>query len=505
MINKKGFLFSFLTLLSFYLICNCLVCPSVRAASDPRVSIEAENADLVSVLKTIAEQADANLVVSKSVSGTVTLKLKDVPLTQALDSVLKSNNYLYNLQDGIINVYSYSEVQQEQRFSEITTRVYTLKNADVSDLRRPLLSMKSVRGRIELNEKANQVIVTDTKEKISEIENAIAHMDQPQITKKYTLLFADAADVKTRLEEVITADKGTIFVDERTNSVIVKATPVIMNNIAGLIEGWDVQSKQVLIEAKILQVTLDNTDKTGFDWQFNPGKYDMNLSFAQGLTTGGVFQVGKIPRNNYESVLEMLKSSTNTNVLSAPRVVVLNGKEASILVGSSEPYLVQSKDIDTGLITTETKFMDVGIKLVVTPTITDDGNVIMQIHPEVSSARRVAEVENALAVDTTQADTTLMIKDGDTVVLGGLIKDSVVKTVNKLPVLGDIPLLGVFFRNNTDQKVKQELIVFITPHLLNENGSNTIEKEAKRIEEITKRQLMLRQKIDDNSFEHEQE
>ncbi len=503
MLNKKGLLFSFLAILAFQLICSNVTCSA--SVGDKLVSIEAENANLVDVLKTIAGQAEANLVVSDNVTGTVTLKLKNVPLRQALDALLKSNNYLYDLKDNLINVYTYSEVQREQRFSEVVTRVFTLKNADVADIQRALISMKSARGRIELNEKANQVIVTDNKEKMAEIAKAINEMDQPQITKKYTLLFADATNVKTRLAQIITDQKGSIFVDERTNSLIVRATPVVMKNIAGLIEGWDVQSKQVLIEAKILQVTLDNTDKNGFNWEYLNGKYNLSLSFAQGLTTGGIFQVGQLGRNEYQAVLEALESSNDTNVLSAPRIVVLNGKDASILVGSSEPYLVQSKDIDTGLITTETKFMDVGIQLKVTPTITDNGDVIMTIHPEVSSARRVTEVDNALAIDKTQADTTMMVKDGDTVVLGGLIKDSIVKTENKVPILGEVPLLGVFFRNRSHEKVKQELLVFITPHIMNVNGNNPEKEEAKRIEEITRRQLKMRQEIDDKAFVHEQE
>ncbi|MDD5746762.1 MAG: type II and III secretion system protein, partial [Candidatus Omnitrophica bacterium] len=198
---------------------------------------------------------------------------------------------------------------------------------------------------------------------------------------------------------------------------------------------------------------------------------------------------------------EMLEATSDTDVLSAPRVVVMNEKEASILVGSSEPYLIQTKDTDTGLITTETKFMDVGIKLIVTPKIAENGFVIMEIHPEVSSARRVAEVENALAVDTTQADTTLMVKDGDVVILGGLIKDSVKTTVNKVPILGDIPILGLFFRNDGKEKVKQELVVFISPHLMEPGKENEImNAEAQRIEEITKRSMRLQQHINQTSF-----
>lgn len=499
--TKKGFLFATVIAIQILFL---IYLPALFSANK-LISMEAEHVDIVSVLKSIAEQADVNLVVSKNISGLVTVKLKEVSLDEALKSVLNSNNYLYTKEDGMVNVFSYEELQQKDRLSKIQTRVYTLKYADVADLRRALLSMKSARGRIELNEKANQVIVTDTQEKIEGIEIAIARLDQQAILKKYRLIFAKAEDIKKKLEQVIPKEKGEIFVDERTNSIMVKGTPVILTNIDELISGWDVQSRQVFIEAKILQVTLDNNVKTGIDWEYLKGKYDLKGQFSLGTTSGGNFQAGTLSRRNYQTVLEMLESSSDTDVLSAPRIVVMDGKEASILVGSSEPYTVQSKDVDTGLITTETKFLDVGIKLIVSPTITEDNFVIMKIHPEVSSARRVAEVDNALAIDTTQADTTMIIKDGDTVILGGLIKDSNKITTNKIPFLGNIPILGFFFRNNIEEKVKQELIVFITPYILSlGQDSEVIKQEAERIEELTKRAKSLQQKVQ-NEKEIEQE
>jgi len=493
---QKGF---YCLLISLFLLLFFANNPVFSA--DKLVSIDADQAEIVSVLKSIAQQAGSNIVVSNSVTGTVTLTLNNVPLNDALKAVLKSNNYFYEQSGDIINVFSYDELQQEERFAKTTTRVYTLKHASVSDLWRPLLSVKSPRGRVEINEKTNQVIVTDTLEKIAEIEIAVQRLDQEVVLKKYRLLFATASDIKTKLEQIIPAAKGEIFTDDRTNSVVIKATPVILQNIDELITGWDVPGKQVLIEAKILQVTLDNNVKTGIDWEYLKGKFDLKGSFAQNITTGGIFQVGTLSRSNYQTVLEMLSSTSDTDVLSAPRVVVMNGKEASILVGSSEPYLVQTKDTDTGLITTETKFMDVGIKLIVTPTIAENGYVVMSVHPEVSSARRVAEVENALAVDTTQADTTLMVKDGDVVILGGLIKDSNKTTVNKVPILGSIPLVGLFFRNDVKEKVKQELVVFITPHLMEANTENEVmNAEARRIEELTKRSMRLQQNINETTF-----
>ncbi len=492
MTRKNGFACLFVSSL-------LLILPlSLNAA--PLISLDADHSDIVTVLKSISQQAELNLVISKNVTGTITVKLDKVPLEEALRSVLKTGNFIYKFEDGILNVYTLSEQQQQERFSRMTTRVYTLRHADVADLRRPLLSMKSTRGRIELNEKANQVVVTETQDKVMEIETAIARLDQEEIIRKYKLVFADAEDVKAMLQQVIPAEKGSIFVDKRTNSIVLKTTPAMLTYVDELVSGWDVQSKQVLIEAKILQITLNENKKTGIDWQYLHDRYDLNINFPQDLTTGGIFQVGTLTSDDYKVVLEALETDANADVLSAPRIMVMDGKEASILVGSSEPYTVQQKDIDTGLITTETRFIDVGIKLNVFPTITEDGYVIMDIHPEVSSARRVPEVDNALAVDTTEADTTLMVKDGDTIVLGGLIKDSIETETNKIPILGDIPLIGWFFQNHSNEKVKQEIVVFITPQISSpEMKCEGLLDEARRIEQLTRRSLLLRQHLREQS------
>ena len=488
-IKKKFFVFIALVSISWF----CFLSHSKGFSAESLITINAERVDLVEVLQSIAKQSEMNLVISKNVSGTTTVKFIDVPLSKALSCVLETNNYFWKQKDEVINVYSYEDTKQKDRFSRVTTRVYTLKHANVADLRRILMSIKSVRGRVELNERANQVVVTDTQMKIEEIETALARLDQKEILKKYQLIFAKAENVKDKLKQVIPDEKGGIFVDERTNSVVVKTTKIVLKDIDELIKGWDVPSRQVFIEAKILQITLGDSSKTGIDWQYLKGKYNLQGQFAQGITTGGIFQAGSLSRRSYEAVLEMLESSSNTDVLSSPRIVVMDNKEASILVGSSEPYLVQQKDTDTGLVTTETKFIDVGIKLRVTPAITDNDFVIMKIHPEVSSARRVAEVDNALAVDTTEADTTMIVKNGNTIILGGLIKDSNVTSVNKIPFLGSIPIVGLFFRSNTQEKVKQEIVVFITPHISNHDNNYTgMRIEAERIEELTKRSLLLR-------------
>ncbi len=479
--------------LVFFLVFCFLETPVIRADGG-LVSIEAEDEEISDVLYSIAEDNNLNLVVGKNISGRVTVKLDSVPLEDALRAILQPNSYTYTIDGDMVTVYSYGEFQQHERFSPLVTKVFTLENIEVSSLRRAFLSMKTTRGRMELNLLGNQVIITDTKDRIKQLEKALKEMDVKRDFKKYKLNYAKAADVIGKLTQIISEDRGDVFLDERTNSIVIRAAGPLLQNIDELIEGWDVQHKQVLIEAKILEVTLNKNKKLGINWEYDtpdsarrgePAQWDLRGDFSQNLTSGGIFQVGTLTADDYQITLEMLESHSDTEVLSSPRIVVIDNHEANILVGSEEPYIVTSTDPDTGWIFEETKFKDVGLKLVVTPQIDENDYVTMTIHPEVSTARRVAEVSNALAIDTTQADTTLMVKNGETVVLGGLMKDTRSKTVKKVPLLGDIPILGYLFRSTEEEDKKTEIIVFITPHILTDDNRQSVSRE--RIKGVAER------------------
>jgi len=255
---------------------------------------------------------------------------------------------------------------------------------------------------------------------------------------------------------------------------VVRAIPETVEKIDLLISKWDKRSQQVLIEAKILEVSVDNTKGLGINWEYisteGDGAVDVSAVLPAAISGGGILKIGTLSRDQYEVTVQALESATNTNILSNPRIVVMDNNEANILVGSSEPYLVTYIDKETNTQTEDTKFIDIGVKLNVTPKISEDDYITLKIHPEVSSARRVAEVNNSIAVDTTQADTTVVVKNGRTIVLGGLIKDTLSKVRTQVPILGNIPVLGVFFRSWADTKVKKEIVVFITPYIVKQEN-----------------------------------
>ncbi|MDD5746751.1 MAG: secretin N-terminal domain-containing protein [Candidatus Omnitrophica bacterium] len=444
-----------------------------------RINLDVKNMSITDVLRLLAEQGQVNIVASRNVQGRVTAKLLDVTVDQALNAILDANNFTYKKENGIIKVYTQQDVLQQEQTERLVSRVFLLNNIKATDMRQVLNSIKSSRGRVEVNTISNQVVVTDTEDAVIDMERAIKVLDRAITTRIYTLNYGTAKDIQTKLLEIIPKGEGDVFVDERTNTLVVRAMPETIQKIDQMITSWDRRSAQVLIEAKIMEVSLDKTQGLGVNWEYlsTTGKnaVDATATLPANISNGGILKIGTLTADQYQVTIQALESSTNTNVLSNPRIVVVDNNEANILVGSSEPYLITYIDKETNTQTEETKFIDVGVKLKVTPKISEDDFVTLKIHPEVSSARRVTEVNNSLAVDTTQADTTVVVKDGKTIVLGGLIKDTDTKVVTKVPILGSIPVLGLMFRGTAKTKTKKEIIVFITPHIL---------KQEVKIEEL---------------------
>jgi len=437
------------------------------------IDLDVKNMSIVDVLRLLAEQGQVNIVASRNVQGRVSAKLQNVTIEQALGAILDANNFIFRNEGGIIKVITQQDALQQAQTEKLISRVIYLVNVKAADLRQVLNSLKSPRGRVEINTMSNQIIVTDTLDKIKEVEDAILVLDRKLVTQIYNLNYAQAKEMQAKILEIIPKQEGEVFVDERTNSLIVRAIPETVDKIDILIKNWDKQQQQVLIEAKIMEISLDKSSGVGINWEYLSTSGEDAVSLAGTLpatiATGATLRVGTLSKDQYQVTLQALESSTDTNILSNPSIVVLNNSEANILVGSSEPYLVTYIDKETSTQTEETKFIDVGIKLNVVPRISDDDFITLKIHPEVSSARRVAEVNNSLAVDTTQADTTVVVKDGKTIVLGGLIKDTESFVESKIPVLGDIPLLGLFFRSRARSDVKKEIVVFITPHIVKQD------------------------------------
>ncbi len=455
----------------FLLTALCLGMCLCAVAVEKTITLDVKDMEIGDVLRMIADQSGMNIITSKNVKGLVTINLQNVPVERVLDAILKVNNCGYIKEGDIIQVYTLPELNQKEQFSQLITRVYRLEHIKAMDLKQTVMSLKSGRGRIEIEPKTNSIIITDIDESVRAIEEAIKQMDRKLETRVYVLNYAKPADVQKNLLSILPHAEGDVLIDERTNSIVVTGAPVVLSKIDSLVASWDKQISQVLIEAKIVSITLGKNLFAGVDWQYqNPEKHSLSigstsLPIPTGVTYVDAFSFGVLSVDDYNITIQALEGTSDANLISSPRIMTQDNTEARILIGSSEPYEVFHYDADGNVTGKEVKFVEVGIKLTVTPKIAADGFVTLNIRPEVSSPR-VGTATDSLAVDTTEANATMTVKDGQTVVMGGLIKDEKNEYVGKVPIVGDIPLIKYFFRNTYRTTTKKETIIFITPKII---------------------------------------
>lgn len=477
-------------LLIFLILIPC----AMQAQENKLITLDVKDMEIADVLRMVADQSELNIIASKNVKGLVSINLEAVPVETALDAILKVNNCGYVKEGLIIQVYTYPELSQKEQFTRLQTRVFRLENVKAADLKTSISSLKSTRGTIEAESKTNSIVVNDTGEVIGVIEKAIKEMDKKLETRLYKLNYASISEIQKSLQSIIPAAEGEVLVDERTNTLAITAPPLLLNKVSALIDSWDKRIPQVLIEARIIQMTLDHNKFLGVEWQYqNPDRHTLtigakSLPIPTGVTYIDAFKIGVLGSDDYQVAIRALERSSDVELISNPRIVTLDGTEAKILIGSSEPYEVFHYNQFGNVESKEIKFVEVGIKLVVTPKIAQDGFITMNIHPEISSPR-TGTVTNALAVDTTEATTVMMVKDGNTVVLGGLIKDNKETHIAKIPLLGDIPVIKHIFRNKYYTTNKKEIVIFITPRIISPERPSLISEGTGPVSEKRKEEI----------------
>lgn len=462
--------------------------PGIRAEEPPpvrpaeaagRVTLQFQGMDIAEVLKILAEQTGFNIVAGRNVSGRVTLFVKDVDPWEALEVILAANELAYERHGEILNIMTqrdyelvYGQPYQDRRILKSLTPRY----AKAADLSRALTQVKTNIGRVVADEATNTLILMDTPAFVEKMERLAQEMDQPVETRVFSLNYGSMKALTPLLQEAVTKGVGKALVDERTNQAAVTDYPFKLEEIGRMVLAFDERSSEVLIEAKIIQVVLSDKFQLGINWEV-VGKENFSVAGlgALGLTSGGQLKFTKVAVNrdtDLTALVEALRTFGDTRILSEPRLTVVNNQEAKILVGSKEPYVTtQVSQTGTGTAVTaeSVNFIDVGVKLFVTPTIARDGFVSMKIRPEVSSKTGTLTTANKNEipiVETTEAETVLMVKDGETVILGGLIKDESTKDHQRIPFLGDLPVLGLAFRSTKETEKKTELVVFLTPRIL---------------------------------------
>lgn len=457
-----------------------------KPSAEGHISLDIKGMDIVDVLKMLSERSGLNIVVGKNVTGRVTLFLKDVPVWDAFEIVLLSNELAYDKKGDIVNVMTqrdYELLYGERYEDKKQIRVMKLQYAKAADISRALNQIKTNLGRIVADEGSNTIVLIDMPETLQGMVDFVQKTDSPIETRIFSLNYATAEKLSPKLQEAVTKGVGSIKIDERTNKVIVTDYPDRINEIARIITAFDEKPMQVLIDAQILEVKPSDQFQMGVNWEYFIKK-NFDLKTTLPLTTQSVLSVGAaagpagiasaIVAGQYKGVIDILRTVGEVNVLSSPRIMVLNNQEAKIHIGRRDAYITSTTSqsgTGTAITSQSVNFVDIGIQLRVTPTINKDGFVTMKIKPEVSDA--VAKLVKSQdqdtevpIVSTSESETTVVVKDGVTIIIGGLAQDKKAKTVKKIPVLGDIPFLGMLFRSTDERIEKDELVILLTPHIM---------------------------------------
>ena len=312
----------------------------------------------------------------------------------------------------------------------------------------------------------------ETNLKPAEIDESDSMVSEPAKTLATEVFHLNSANAK-QMEKTISnlvSKNGKVGIDERLNSIVVTDTTTRLEQIRQAISKLDVKAPQVMIEALIVNVKLTNELKMGVDWTKlgNSKNY-----FSQGLNiTGSANPYGKItfsstPGNwNIQGLIDFIETNKDVRILANPKVLVLNNQTATIDSVEEIPYRELTETSAGGSIGT-VSFKEAGIKLQVTPQISDDGYIIMHVKPEQSAQTGTFTIENSQTpvIETRRTDTMLRVKDGQTIIIGGLRKSEPSVVESKVPILGDIPLIGMLFRKVDTDIIESELGVFITPHI----------------------------------------
>lgn len=465
-----------------------------------KITLDIKGMDILDVLKILSMKSGLNIVAGRNVTGKVTIYLKDVDVWDAFQIILVANSLAYERTGDIINVMTdrdYELIYGDRFYDKKEIQTVKLKYAKAAEVSKALMQIKTNIGKIVTDEGSNTVILVDIPERVARMKQMINEIDVPTQTKVFSLQYAKAEDIEKGISELITKNLGVIKIDARTNSVVVTDLPQQLEKIEKIIAAFDKKDAQVMIEAKILEITLNDNFKMGIDWDVIARKYfrlTQNLKLS--LTEGGTIKVGTITgggsptvKGEYSGLIEALREVGDVNTLSAPRIMALNNQESKILIGTKEPYSTKSTVASEQTTTTaeSVTFVDLGVKLYVTPTINEDGFITMKIKPEVSSKSgtyTTADKNTIPIISTTEAETSIMVKDGATIVIAGLIKDTLSRTSYKIPFLGDIPVLGRVFSNNSDLKKKEEIVILLTPHIVSGEFTFAEVERWKRQEEL---------------------
>lgn len=451
--------------------------PKSVAYTGKKISLDFQDIEVRRVLQLLADFTDINMVAADSVQGNITLRLKEVPWDQALDIVLKTKNLDKRRNGNVIWIAPVAELikaeeeeakalKQSVALAPIQTEYMQLSYAKAADIEKLITQNKSASGSGGSSNTSN-------------------------------------GDDR----ESLLSSRGSISIDARTNTIIVNDTQPFIDKIRNMVDLLDVQVKQVMVEARIVRATTDFTKEMGVKWGIlsqgitnnnhllvggsdttlwdlrDPQESDLggftydiqrpdNLNVDLGVTSQGASRIafGLISLSDFMLDLELsaLQADGYGEVISTPKVLTADKQKATVASGSQIPY--QSAEGGGANAVSTTSFIDATLSLDVTPSITPDGKVQMELNITSDSPGNPTPT-GQLTINKNQINTNVLVDNGETVVLGGIFEQETRNAQTKVPFLGDLPYLGRLFRKDVKSDNKRELLIFVTPRIVNDSVS----------------------------------
>ncbi|MEZ4388337.1 MAG: secretin N-terminal domain-containing protein [Candidatus Krumholzibacteriia bacterium] len=383
----------------------------------PRVSLDVQDAEIGTVLRSLASFSGTNIVASPRVTGKVTVKLDQVPWREALTVILRAHNFDYIEEHGILRVDTAEDLRSE-------TVAVQMASKQIDDLAKLTLGIAPLK-------------------------------------------FANAEEVKDALEQMLT-QRGSIDVDIRSNSLLINDIADRVAVIREMAAELDTQTPQVEINARLVDLDTRATRELGISWGLHAFQPDGTNLIGEGSVSNyvqepsGQFKVGTVQNwGELSAQLDALENENKAELISNPVITTTDNREASILVGQKIPLIVADQAGNA-----MTQLTTIGILLKVTPHINGEDLVTLDVHNEVSDLSSQATVQGGVIINTSESDTRVMVHNGETAIIAGLIRSVESTLKSGIPVLQDIPILGGLFRHESKTENSRELVVFVTPRIV---------------------------------------
>jgi len=443
------------------------------APVDDTISLDFKDADIGSVLRVLSLKSNVNIVTGPEVKGLVTVRLDNVPWEKALDVILRTYNYVYERDGNIIRVTS----RDQMKLEPVETKTFILNYSKAKEIQASIMDMLSDRGKIKSSERTNMLVVTDIPTNLYRIGEVIKKLD-----KVTAQAFIDSKIITTEL-----GNTENLGIDWNISGGLTRGAtrptsfPFFPQN-----SGWSYRN---LFPALSGGTTTTSTaagssgagSTTATTSTIAKDPYDpRGFPNPPANVTGGDFAYGTLDFSTFSAMLQLLESRSNTKVVSNPRVIVLNNQKANIQVGSNYPIPNFERNEQTGsMLVTGYKYQKLGVNLEVTPHINSAEEILVDLKPNISSfGEMVTFIPGAgglaaPAFNITEATTQVLIQSGQTIAIGGLMTDDFGSTENKVPYLGDVPVVGKLFRSKRQtagQNSKTETLFFVTVTTVDSQG-----------------------------------